>query len=54
MVNVVRQAHQLLDRFLEIDAQQNSQGASDVVVELEALIDELRKLRPPGPFRHQK
>jgi hypothetical protein len=51
MVNLVQQAHELLDRFLEMDAQKDSQGASDTVVELQALMDELRSLRPPRTFR---
>ena len=50
IVNLVQQAHQLLDRFLETDAQ-DSQRAWEMVVELQALMDELRSLRPPGAFR---
>jgi hypothetical protein len=53
VVNLVQQAHELLDLFLKMDAQ-DSQGASDVVVELQAVMDELRALHPPRPFRRQK
>jgi len=45
VVNLVQQAHELLDRFLKVDAQ-DSQGASEMVVELQELVDELRVLRP--------
>jgi hypothetical protein len=53
VVNLVQQAQKLLDRFLKVEAQ-NLQGSSDLVVELQALMDELRSLRPPRTFRRQK
>jgi hypothetical protein len=53
VVNLVQQAHELLDRFLKVDAQ-DSQGASEMVVELQELVDELRVLRPARIFRRQK
>jgi len=53
VVNLVRQAQKLLDRFLKVEAQ-NLQGASDLVIELQALMEELRSLRPPRTFRRQK
>jgi hypothetical protein len=53
MVSLMQQAHQLLDQFLKADAQ-DSQRAWEMVVELQVLIDELRALRPPRPFRRQK
>jgi hypothetical protein len=52
-VNLVRRAHQLLDRFLKMDAQ-DSQRAWEKLIELQALMDELRSLRPPHTFHRQK
>jgi hypothetical protein len=43
MLNLVRQAHQVLDRFLKLDAQ-DSQRAWEKLVELQTLTDELRSL----------
>jgi hypothetical protein len=40
-------------RFLKVEAE-NLQGASDLMIELQALMDELRALRPPRTFHLQK
>ena len=53
VVDLVQDAHQLLDRFLDVDTQ-GSQRAREIVVQLQELMDELRSLRPPRTFHLQK
>jgi hypothetical protein len=49
---LVNQGHDLLNRFLALDAQQTDR-AWEIVVELQALLDHLREIRPPRTFRRK-
>jgi hypothetical protein len=52
VVNVVQEAHQLLESFFDVDTQE-LRRAREIVVELKALMDELRSLGPPRTFRRR-
>jgi hypothetical protein len=52
VVELVHQGHELLERFLSLDSQQSAR-AWEAVVELQNLVEQLRRLRPPHTFRRQ-
>jgi hypothetical protein len=53
LVNAVQEAHELLDCPVDVDTE-DSQRAREIVVELKALINELRSLGLPRTFRGQR
>ena len=53
VIELVQHGHKLLDRFLTLD-KSNPYYAWEAIVELDGVLDKLRQLRPPHPFRGAK
>lgn len=49
VLDLIEQGHAVLDRFRDLEVEA-SDAAWQAVVELQALVDRLRQLRPPRPF----
>ena len=50
---LINQARELLDQFARMEPD-DRKGSSELVVELQAVLDEFRRVCPPATFRRQR